>query len=44
MKKPREQIAEENNQEATQNFLREQGDSRNNLGSIEKLIWGAPRK
>ncbi len=43
-KKYWEQAAEENNQGATQRFLREQGNSKNNLGSIAKLIWGAPRK
>ncbi len=42
--KSREQVAEENNQGATQKFLRERGDSKNNLGSIEKIIWRAPRK
>ncbi len=39
VKKSREQVAEENNQGATQKFLREQGDSKNNSGSIEKIIW-----
>ena len=43
-KKSREQAEEENNQRATQKFLREQGDSKNNIRNIEKLIWGAPRK
>ena len=43
-KKSREQGAEENNQEAPQKFLGEQGDNKNNVGSIAKLIWGAPRK
>ena len=40
----REQVIEENNHGATHKFLREQGDSKNNLGSSEKLILGAPKK
>ena len=40
----REQVAEENDKGATQKFLGEQGDSKTNLGSMEKLISGAPRK
>ncbi len=43
-KNSREQVVEKNNQGATHTFLREQGDSKNNLGRSEKLIWGAPRK
>ncbi len=44
MKESREHKVEENNQGATQKFLREQGDHKNNLGNTEKLIWGALRK
>ena len=40
----REQVVEENNQGATHQLLREQGDSKNNLGSSEKLILEALRK
>ncbi len=39
-----EQVVEENNQGATRQFLSEQGDSKNDLGSSEKLTWGALTK
>ena len=43
-KRSREKGVEENDKRVTQKPLREQGESKNNLGSIEKLIWGAPKK
>ena len=40
-KKFMERGAGENDKGATQKVLREHGDSKNNLGTSEKLIWGA---
>ena len=44
MKNSREQVAEEIFQGAAQKFWLEQGDSKNNLGSKKKLIWGTVRE